>query len=471
MLFNFIYKIPEYILAAYIFFLALILAIFHTFSFVLLRFIISIPLIAYTVFRMILNFCLQITSLTLSVLDLTFAKIEKTLFMKATALRINYHSLGSNPSAYGFIFIKNCPYYFIKILHVTVIIFALLPINIVSKTSAFLAHRVNLPTAKTLMEYIKVQTKNLFCNVLGHRFTLDVCIGFMLFDLFAALDMKITIPLKQMQSTLESYQRHGEKQTNTYTAKVNFRKTAYTLQKVINFIKEFITTLTSKINFFLFTTILGSSAILSFLILSPTLFYSDNLTLFYIFNFKKPFEEFTICFCAPFIAALSFIFGCYDFVKSEEIQPKNASVLYMSFTAIEYMFIRTMDTLSEIISIPFRWIEQAFTTLSQLFNDKAFDYRESEDSIDKFLKDIQSHKSNCVNTNDFSPHKAYSKNDKDRNQLFEKDIEVADELILGFRVNGEKYKFPYLNPVLAQVLAEAKSVQSNTEQHVHAKKI
>ena len=226
MLFNFICKIPEYILAAYIFFLNVIVSIVLTLSFVLLRFIISIPLIAYTVFRMILNFSLKITSLTLSVLDLTFAKIEKTLFMKATALRKDYHSLGSNPSAYGFIFIKNCPYYFIKTLHVTVIIFALLPINIISKSLAFLAYRVNLPTAKTLMEYIKVQTKNLFCNIFRHKFALDYCIGFMLFNLFAALDMILAIPLKQMQSTLESYQRHCKKQTNTYTAKVNFRKTA-----------------------------------------------------------------------------------------------------------------------------------------------------------------------------------------------------------------------------------------------------
>ncbi|MDG2348203.1 MAG: hypothetical protein P8L77_01905 [Gammaproteobacteria bacterium] len=341
-----------------------------------LRFIISIPLIAYTVLRTILNFLFQISSLTLSAVNLTFAKIEETLFMEATVLRKDYHSLGSNPSAYGFIFIKNCPYYFIKILHVTVIIFALLPINIISKSLAFLAYRVNLPTAKTLMEYIKVQTKNLFCNIFGYKFTLDYCIGFMLFDLFAALDMMIAIPLKQMQSTLESYQRHSKKQTNTYTAKVNFRKTAYTLKKVINFIKEFITTLTSIINFFLFTTIIGSISILLFLILSPTLFN--------IKKFKELAEEFIIYFGAPFIAALSFIFGCYNFVKTEEIQPKNASVLYMSFTAMEYMFIRTIDTVTETISIPFRWFEQAIYTLWQFFNDEDFNYRKYEDSLDSY---------------------------------------------------------------------------------------
>lgn len=440
-MFNFICKIPEYIFIAY-----------FTICFVLLRFILSIPLIAYTILRMILNFSLQVTSLTLSAVNLTFAKIEETLFMKATALRKDYHSLGSDPSAYGFIFITNIPYYFIKLIHITVIIFALMPINIVSKSLAFLAYRVNLPTAKTLMEYIKFQTDNLFCNIHGHRYTLDVCIGFMLFNLFAALDMMIATPLKKMQSTLESYRRHGEKHTNTYTANVNFRKTAYTLKKIINFIKVFITTLTGIINFFLCHMILVLSATLLFFIIWPAMFHD---------NFLKIFENLIVDFGSPFIAALCFIFGCLDF------QPYNASILYMSFTAIEYMFIRTIDTVSEIISVPFRWIEQAFTSLSQLFNDQAFDYRESEDSIDKYLVDIRSHKNNCVNINDFSPDIKYNK--KFKNQLFEKDIEVADELIhdnflkiieAKDSMSSEGFVLPFYNQLLAEV-------QSNTKQRMY----
>ena len=80
---------------------------------------------------------------------------------------------------------------------------------------------------------------------------------------------------------------------------------------------------------------------------------------------------------------LGFIFGSELFFMSV-IQSHNASILYLSFTAIEYALIRTIDTIFEIISIPFRLFEQAFKTLWQFFNDEDFNYRECEDSLNSY---------------------------------------------------------------------------------------
>ena len=378
------------------------------------KFAISLPLIVYAVTHFVLNFILQCVLLALNIINFCFSGIETYIFQNIKTLRTDYRSITEN----GFIFLKNIPYYIIRFCHAAFIIGALLPTHTVLKSFAFLARRVNLPNAKTLVGYIRSQIskykpgvyfpddyskKNIeiirrmgadsveICTDLSRedaeKVTHYVLSGnvdasyeeklgfvngssFWLFNQFAEADFLATKTFNHVNDSFK-VKKYAKIENITHMASNYIRRHTHKLSKLISVFKDFVTLIISNILGIVYISESFFEIFTSNLI---TLFLGKNISYFLTYIPKN--------ILAATFTILGFIFGAEMYFSV--FQSHNASILYLSFTAIEYMFIRTIDTFSEIISIPFRWIEQTSKTLWQFFNDEDFNYRKYEDSLDSY---------------------------------------------------------------------------------------
>ena len=390
------------------------------------KFAISLPLIVYAASHFVLNFILQSVLLVLNLINFCFSSIENYISIKSKGLRTNYKSSGEN----GFIFFTNIPYYFVRFCHAAFIIGALLPTHTVLKSFAFLARRVNLPNAKTLVGYIRSQigkykpgmyfpdflTKKDIEQILSfiadniERYTYinkeeaeksihDIISGnvdasyeeklgydeklgyeeklgfvngssFWLFNQFAEADFWATKTFSHVNDSFK-VKKYAKIKNITHMASNYIRRHTHKLSKLIFVFKDFVTLIISNI-LGIVISLISWFQIFTFSLIS--LFLGKNVSDFLIYLPKN-------ILAATFIN-LGFIFGNEIFFTV--LQSHNASILYLSFTAIEYALIRTLDTVFEIISIPFRLFEQAFKTLWQFFNDEDFNYRECEDSLNSY---------------------------------------------------------------------------------------
>lgn len=194
--------------------------------------------------------------------------------------------------------------------------------------------------------------------------------SFWLFNQFAEADFWATKTFSHVNDSFK-VKKYAKIKNITHMASNNIRRHTHKLSKLIFVFKDFVTLIISNI-LGIVISLISWFQIFTFSLIS--LFLGKNVSDFLNYLPKNILH-------ATFIN-LGFIFGHEIFLTVW--QSHNASILYLSFTAIEYMFIRTIDTFSEIISIPFRWIEQASKTLWQFFNDEDFNYRKYEDSLDSY---------------------------------------------------------------------------------------
>lgn len=378
------------------------------------KFAISLPLIVYAASHFVLNFILQSVLLVLNLINFCFSGIETYIFQNIKTLRTDYRSVTEN----SFIFLKNIPYYIVRFCHAAFIIAVLLPTHTVLKSFAFLARRVNLPNAKTLVGYIRSQiskykpgmyfpdflTKkdieqilSFFADNIGrytyinkeeaeksiHDFAngnLDASYeeklrfvngsSFWLFNQFAEADFWATKTFSHVNDSFK-VKKYAKIKNITHMASNYIRRHTHKLSKLIFVFKDFVTLIISNI-LGIVISLISWFQIFTFSLIS--LFLGKNISYFLTYLPKQILQAtFTI---------LGFILGSEMFFVV--IDSRNTSILYLSFTAIEYALIRTIDTVFEIISIPFRWIEQTSKTLWQFFNDEDFNYRKYEDSLDSY---------------------------------------------------------------------------------------
>ena len=311
-------------------------------------FSISVPFIAYALARIVINLIFQsINVLLLGINYLTY-RLESDL---TNQLKYN---VKKNHTAYGFIFIKNKSFYALKALHATLIIAFLLPLHIMVQSFAFLAHKINLPTAKNLMSFVIDQTND---NDKEHPVKFftekNAKNDFWIFNQLANFDFWVSknfylikknfvIPLKIV---------------NTSTDLI--RKSLYNLNLITSVFKEIVPFITSIVGLIVILALgivdLVQTKIINNIlgIKSIQIFFSDLL------------EILARLVCLPIGIVIYPEEGKYAYDKS---------LLYASFIALEYFVIRAIDTITEIASVPFRFLSQALYTLYELFTDQDFYY-------------------------------------------------------------------------------------------------
>ena len=324
-------------------------------------FSISVPFIAYALARIVINLIFQsINVLLLGINYLTY-RLESDL---TNQLKYN---VKKNHTAYGFIFIKNKSFYALKALHATLIIAFLLPLHIMVQSFAFLAHKINLPTAKNLMSFVIDQTND---NDKEHPVKFftgeNAKNGFWIFNQLARFDFWVS---KNFYITKNKFVILPEKESNVVNTSTDWiRKSLYNLNLITSVFKEIVPFITS---------IVGLIVILALGIvdLVQTKIIKDILG---IQSIQLLLRNLLIILCCPFFLLSGVVSQNNDKYIYDE------SLLYASFIALEYFVIRAIDTITEIVSVPFRFLSQALYTLYELFTDQDFYYRKFDDSLHSY---------------------------------------------------------------------------------------
>lgn len=362
----------------------------------LVFFSISIPFIAYAFARILINFIFQsINVLLLGINYLAYSLESYLAHQLKNNTRTAYQTLGEkHPTAYGFIFIKNLPYYALKALHATLIIALLLPLHIMVQSFAFLARKINLPTARNLISFVIAQTNDNDNEFPVKFFTeKDNKNGYWIFDQLASFDFWVS---KNFHITKNKLVIPSQKESNIVNTSTDWiRKRLYNLNLITSVFKEIVSFSVSIVG-----TIVVRGLIMVLGIvweISESLGIEEIIELFlgYLFN----------TLALPVLLFFGMVIDMeFKFIDDKGEYNYSRSLLYASFIALEYFVIRAIDTITEIISLPFRFLSQALHTLYELFTDQDFDYRKFDDSLHSYQldqKDVSTKNvSNNIDTND-----------------------------------------------------------------------
>ena len=333
----------------------------------LFYFSISVPFIAYAFTRILINLIFQSINVLLLGINYGTYSLESYLAKQLkNNTRTAYQTLGKHTTAYGFIFIKNIPFYALKALHATLIIAYLLPLHIIVQSFAFLAHKINLPTATTFKNYVVVQTGGDQIHSIKLFIGKNAKNGFLIFNQLARFDFWVS---KNFYITKNKLVILPQKESNVVNTSTDWiRKSLYNLNLITSVFKK---------------TVSFSASIVGLIVLIPfcivyfvqTKIIKDILGIQSIHLFFSNLLEILARLVVLSIGSLVSMEGQYIY---------DESLLYASFIALEYFVIRAIDTITEIVSVPFRFLSQALYTLYELFTDQDFDYRKFDDSLHSY---------------------------------------------------------------------------------------
>ncbi|MDG2348120.1 MAG: hypothetical protein P8L77_01480 [Gammaproteobacteria bacterium] len=335
----------------------------------LFYFSISIPFIAYAFTRILISLIFQSINVLLLGINYGTYSLESYLAKQLkNNTRTAYQALGENSSAYGFIFIKNIPFYALKALHATLIIAFLLPLHIMVQSFAFLTRKINLPTAKFLKAFIIQQTKD-NTKAISFFSGKDANNGFWIFDQLANFDFWAT---QNFYLTKKKFVRPSLKELNIVNTSTDWiRKSLYKLNYITSFVKEIVSFIASIMGVIVGIIVVSVKVVQEILI--KGIFRMDRIQSLYMNFIETLFYSFTLLFGPE--------------IPIDNTYNHSTSLLYASFIALEYFVIRAIDTITEIVSVPFRFLSQALYTLYELFTDQDFDYRKFEDSLYSYQLD------------------------------------------------------------------------------------
>ena len=213
----------------------------------LFYFSISVPFIAYAFTRILINLIFQSINVLLLGINYGTYSLESYLAKQLkNNTRTAYQTLGKHTTAYGFIFIKNIPFYALKTLHATLIIAYLLPLHIMVQSFAFLARKINLPTATTFANYVVVQTDDTKRST--KFFTGENAQnGFWIFNQLARFDFWVS---KNFYITKNKLVILPQKESNVVNTSTDWiRKSLYKLNYITSVFKLIVPFITSIVGF------------------------------------------------------------------------------------------------------------------------------------------------------------------------------------------------------------------------------
>ena len=336
----------------------------------LFYFSISVPFIAYAFTRILINLIFQSINVLLLGINYGTYSLESYLAKQLkNNTRTAYQTLGKHTTAYGFIFIKNIPFYALKTLHATLIIAYLLPLHIMVQSFAFLARKINLPTAENLMFFVSVHTGDDEQSYTKFFTGEKAENSYWIFNQLARFDFWVS---KNFYITKNKLVILPQKESNVVNTSTDWiRKSLYKLNYITSVFKLIVPFITSIVGFVVQLTLVILFFVEKTIILD--ILGIESIQLF----FQNLLE---ILFCS-----VSLLFGgIIFFTKKDSSYTYDRSLLYASFIALEYFVIRAIDTITEIVSVPFRFLSQALYTLYELFTDQDFDYRKFDDSLHSY---------------------------------------------------------------------------------------
>ena len=329
---NYIYK-GLYILGKFVSFLPL--------------FLYGMVRLAYLTITQSLNYCLHVFDVFLGKTDQSMQRMTDTLYFR-------YSSLGHNQSVYGFIFVKNIPFYLIRSFHL-VVSFVLIATSRFIHTLAFIFSKMTPPSTYDLLIFYYNDVFKVNYNYYDYkRSNADWLLN----------------KLKETESTTDAYFKTKISKLYSDKQRMNKRPSNKFLINLGLFFKNLFT---GFIQFFqdkLLWPLLMISRALVDTIIKDLISHSMNILL--CIPIILGFEH-TTKFVANFIAILAL--PVITLIGDENhFFRKSKGLIYLSFEVCKSIFTHTIDIVVELLSLIFDILGLSLNTTFQFFTDDPFDY-------------------------------------------------------------------------------------------------
>ena len=330
---NYIYK-GLYILGKFVFFLPL--------------FLYGMVRLAFVTITQSLNYCLHVFDVFLGKTDQSMQRMTDTLYFR-------YSSLGHNQSVYGFIFVKNIPFYLIRSFHL-VVSFVLIATSRFIHTLAFIFSKITPPATYDLLIFFYNDVFNVNNNYYDYkRSNADWLLN----------------KLKKTESTTDTYFKTKISKLYSDKQRMNERPSNKFLINLGLFFKNLFT---GFIQFFqdkLLWPLLMISRALVDTIIKDLLTYSMIILLCIprILGFEHTTE-----FVANIISAILVLPVITLIGDENHFCRKSKGLIYLSFEVCKSIFTHTIDIVVELLSLIFDILGLSLNTTFQFFTDDPFDY-------------------------------------------------------------------------------------------------
>lgn len=329
---NYIYK-GLYILGKFVSFLPL--------------FLYGMVRLAYLTITQSLNYCLHVFDVFLGKTDQSMQRMTDTLYFR-------YSSLGHNQSVYGFIFVKNIPFYLIRSFHL-VVSFVLIATSRFIHTLAFIFSKMTPPSTYDLLIFYYNDVFKVNYNYYDYkRSNADWLLN----------------KLKETESTTDAYFKTKISKLYSDKQRMNKRPSNKFLINLGLFFKNLFT---GFIQFFqdkLLWPLLMISRALVDTIIKDLISHSMNILL--CIPIILGFEH-TTKFVANFITIL--VLPVITLIGDENhFFRKSKGLIYLSFEVCKSIFTHTIDIVVELLSLIFDILGLSLNTTFQFFTDDPFDY-------------------------------------------------------------------------------------------------
>lgn len=329
---NYIYK-GLYILGKFVSFLPL--------------FLYGMVRLAYLTITQSLNYCLHVFDVFLGKIDQSMQRMTDTLYFK-------YSSLGHNPSVYGFIFVKNIPFYFIRSFHL-VVSFVLIATSRFIHTLAFIFSKITPPSTYDLLIFYYNDAFNVNYNYYDYE--------------ISNADWLLN-KLKETESTTDAY--FETKISKLYSDKQNMNKRPSN-KFLINLGLFFKNLFTGFIQFFqdklLWPLLMISRGLVDTIIKDLIISCSmPILFLLIVLEFRHTAEFVGNIIAILVLPVITLIGDENHFIR------KSKGLIYLSFEVCKSIFTQTIDIVVELLSLIFDILGLSLNTTFQFFTDSTFDY-------------------------------------------------------------------------------------------------